>query len=400
MKILAIDTSSKNASVAILEENNTLIVLNNDDEKTHSQKLMPMIDEAFYKSNLSLNHIDCIACCLGPGSFTGIRIGIATAKAFSDSKNIPVVGVSSLEGLAYNLNQEGFICSLLDAGHGNVYIGLFYLMKQDNSDSLQTTIQNLSFLNLENHHSLINFIEETIHPKENHVPKQTPIYFVGDGILAYPDLLKNLNLSNHFNIILASKEQCMSSSISIGKIGYTKYQNKEAGNSSILTPIYLRKSQAELALEEKKKNVVISKMQLADLKQIEHCLSEEFDDFWTASMLKQELENKQNLNSTYFVAKIQDEIVGFAGVVTVIDTMDILNIVVRKSKRRTGIGSCLLKSIFELAKNQNVNAITLEVNANNLPAISLYQKYGFQKLGIRKNYYHGTEDGITIRCHF
>ncbi|MCI9177286.1 MAG: tRNA (adenosine(37)-N6)-threonylcarbamoyltransferase complex dimerization subunit type 1 TsaB [Clostridia bacterium] len=88
MKILALDTSSKNASVAILEDETILIQLNNSDEKTHSQKLMPMIDEAFQKTNLALEDISLIACGLGPGSFTGVRIGIATAKAFADSKNI------------------------------------------------------------------------------------------------------------------------------------------------------------------------------------------------------------------------------------------------------------------------------------------------------------------------
>ena len=88
MKILAVDTSSKNCSVAIVEvdENknfNVLVEKNNDDEKTHSQKLMPIIDEALKEQALSLDDINLLACCLGPGSFTGIRIGIATVKAFS-----------------------------------------------------------------------------------------------------------------------------------------------------------------------------------------------------------------------------------------------------------------------------------------------------------------------------
>ena len=125
MKILAIDTSSKNATVAITENEEKLIELNNSDEKTHSQKLMPMIDEAFQKTNLSLDDINLLVCGLGPGSFTGVRIGIATAKAFADSKNITVVGVNSLEELAYNLNTQGFICSTIDAGHGNTYTGFF-----------------------------------------------------------------------------------------------------------------------------------------------------------------------------------------------------------------------------------------------------------------------------------
>ena len=125
MKILSIDTSSKICTVCIYEDNNVLIELNNDDERTHSQKLMPMIQKAFESVNLTLNDINLIACAKGPGSFTGIRIGIATAKAFSDVKKIPVVGVTSLEGLAYNLGSSGLICSLIDAKNNNVYYGLF-----------------------------------------------------------------------------------------------------------------------------------------------------------------------------------------------------------------------------------------------------------------------------------
>ena len=130
MKILAIETSSKKASVAILEDLNTLIELNNNDDKTHSQKLMPMIDEAFQKTNLSLDNIDLNSCSLGTGSFTGVRIGIATAKAFVDSRNIPAVGITSLEGLAYNMNREGYFCSFINAGHGNVYAGFFHIVKK------------------------------------------------------------------------------------------------------------------------------------------------------------------------------------------------------------------------------------------------------------------------------
>ena len=116
MKMLAIDTSSKRCSVCILENNNVLINLYNDDEKTHSVKLMPMIDKAFYRTGLTLNDISYLSCCVGPGSFTGVRIGIATIKAFADVKNIPVIGVSSLETLAYNvkdlaLESNSLICS-------------------------------------------------------------------------------------------------------------------------------------------------------------------------------------------------------------------------------------------------------------------------------------------------
>lgn len=248
MKILAIDTSSRNATVAILENKNVIINLHNNDEKTHSQKLMPMIDEAFNKSNLSLQDINLISCCLGPGSFTGVRIGIATAKAFSDSKNIPTVGVSSLEALAYSLNKNGIICSLINANNGNVYAGLFEI---ENEITLKSKLSFLTFKELNGNislNSLRDFIIENCKLSNKH----SNIFFVGDGAILYKDLLSKLILQN-YNIVVCNNSSC---GICIGKIGYIKYKNGKYGDSSFLAPIYLRKSQAELALEEKNKNII------------------------------------------------------------------------------------------------------------------------------------------------
>lgn len=241
MKILAIDTSSKNANVAILENQNTIIELNNNDEKTHSQKLMPMIDEAFKKLNLSLDDINLISCCVGPGSFTGVRIGIATAKAFADSKNIPTVGVSSLEALAYNLNQDGLICSLINANNGNVYAGLFEIAE---GKTLKSKLDFLSFKDSNGNVSL-NTLKDFV---EVNNELYSNIYFVGDGAVLYKDLIEKLILKKYYITVVEAQP---STGISIGKIGYTKYKNGEYGDSSFLSPIYLRKSQAELSLEEK-----------------------------------------------------------------------------------------------------------------------------------------------------
>lgn len=256
MKILGIDTSSANASTCILDEQTVLIELNNQEEKTHSQKLMPIIDEAFQKANLALDDIRLIACGLGPGSFTGVRIGIATAKAFADSKDLACVGITSLEALAYNLNHEGYICSLINANHDNVYAGFFHITLKNNY--LQTLQSDFAFLDLKDKNnklidsSLLDFIENN---SKITLEYNVPLYFVGDAIYNYQDLLQNLSISQNHKIILASKEQCILSSISVAKVGYTKYKNGNYGDSSILSPIYLRKSQAELALDKKIKGL-------------------------------------------------------------------------------------------------------------------------------------------------
>ena len=127
MKILSIETSNKICSVAILEDKNLIKKIELNNGLTHSETLMPLIKQILEETKLSLSNIDLLVCDIGPGSFTGIRIGIATVKAFTDSLNIPSVGISSLEGLAYNIKNEGLICSLIDCKNNNCYYSLYEL---------------------------------------------------------------------------------------------------------------------------------------------------------------------------------------------------------------------------------------------------------------------------------
>ena len=126
----------------------------------------------------------------------------------------------------------------------------------------------------------------------------------------------------------------------------------------------------------------ITKMQLSDLEQIKEKLLEDFDDFWTVNILKEEIQSEK---SQYIVAKQNQGIVGFAGIRIIIDEVEIMNIVVRKDKRQEGIGSRLLQEILKTAKEQNAQVVILEVNEKNQPAIKLYQKFGFEQIGLRKN---------------
>ncbi|HCF64937.1 MAG TPA: tRNA (adenosine(37)-N6)-threonylcarbamoyltransferase complex dimerization subunit type 1 TsaB [Clostridiales bacterium] len=234
LKILSIDTSSKICTVCIYEDNNVLIELNNDDERTHSQKLMPMIQKAFESVNLTLNDINLIACAKGPGSFTGIRIGIATAKAFSDVKKIPVVGVTSLEGLAYNLGSSGLICSLIDAKNNNVYYGLFEFENNE--------LKNTFILSSDNIENVITYIDTL---QTNY----SSISFIGDGAYLYKNLIVS-KLSNKFNnITFAEDAKNLANSISIAKAAYNKYNHGEFGDSNSLVPTYLRACQAERSIK-------------------------------------------------------------------------------------------------------------------------------------------------------
>ena len=128
MKILSIDTASDLCTVAVLEDENCIKEIIVNDARNHSEKIMPVIEKALYETNLNLKDIDLFVCDKGPGSFTGIRIGVGTVLAFKDTLNTSCVGISSLEALAYNVKQDGIICSLIDAKNNNVYIGIFELV--------------------------------------------------------------------------------------------------------------------------------------------------------------------------------------------------------------------------------------------------------------------------------
>lgn len=140
-------------------------------------------------------------------------------------------------------------------------------------------------------------------------------------------------------------------------------------------------------------NIKIFNMTLEDLNSISNNLLSDFDDFWTISILKSELSNP---NSKHIIAKLNNEILGFGGIWKAVDDIHITNIVVRKDKRNNGIGSILLDKLIKLCEAENTTSITLEVANTNIPAIKLYEKFGFKEVGIRKKYYNNSVDAIIM----
>lgn len=229
MKILSIDTASNLCTVAILENTKCIKEITVNDARNHSEKIMPVIEQVLQETNFTLKDIDLIVCDKGPGSFTGIRIGVGTVLAFQDALSIPCVGINALETLAYNIKQNGLICSLIDARNNNVYYGLF---KHSNNEYSQ--IGALDF----------KPIDDAISTLKSQIETNTTIYFVGDGAVTNKDLIE----ANISNCIFTEKNNL--SSYSLGIAGYNTYIKE--GQTSII-PLYLRKSQAERFLEEKQK---------------------------------------------------------------------------------------------------------------------------------------------------
>lgn len=217
MKILSIDTSSSNCATALLEDNKLIDENSLNNGKTHSENLMPLIDELLKRNSIELKEIGLISVSVGPGSFTGIRIGIASIKPIAEVYHINVAGVTSLETLArIDESDRNKIC-LIDCKNNQVYFAVFdkdyNLIEDYKADEISSII-------------------EIMKKYKNSVA-------IGDGALLHEELIKE-NIEG-IEII----KNTLQTAENTGKIGYKKYLENKLENADTIMPFYLRKSQAE-----------------------------------------------------------------------------------------------------------------------------------------------------------
>ncbi len=219
MNILSIDSSGQVVGCSIIKDNKLLAEIILDDKLTHSQTLMPMIDNLFSITDLSIKDIDYIAVSNGPGSFTGLRIGVSTAIGLSRGCGAKVIGVSTLLGLAHNIVSDGIICPIMDARRNQVYTAIYQLKNGIYNTLLEPTAIEIDKLIKK----LDNFEKVTL---------------LGDGVIQYRDLL----LKN--NITIAPLNMLKQKSSSIGLCAYEMIVSNNLDNNDINIE-YLRQSQAE-----------------------------------------------------------------------------------------------------------------------------------------------------------
>jgi tRNA threonylcarbamoyl adenosine modification protein YeaZ len=234
MKILVLDSSGMVASVAIMEDNNLIGEYTINHKKTHSQTLLPMLDEVVKMTETNLEEIDAIAIAKGPGSFTGLRIGSATAKGLGLALDKPIVAVPTVDALAYNLYQtEAYLCPIIDARRNNVYTGLyawengeFQIIKEQCAQSIEETIE------------LVNSFE-------------SPVIFLGDGVPVFRELiLEKATVPVSFAPAHLSRQRAGA----VGSLAMEYYKKGIIESADEHEPDYLKKSQAEREREEKHGN--------------------------------------------------------------------------------------------------------------------------------------------------
>lgn len=245
MKILALDSSGLVASAAIVEDDVLIAEYTTDYKKTHSQTLLPMLDEIRQMIDLDLHTIDAIAISAGPGSFTGLRIGAATAKGLGLALNLPLVEVPTLEGLAFNLwGTDRLVCPIMDARRNQVYTGIYEFCREEIPEKESSEHQLVMHSIKEQCAIAVDELVEEL----NRLGRE--VIFLGDGVPVYREqILQKLKVPCSF-APAANNRQRADSVASLGAVYYAHGRTVTAAEHE---PEYLRKSQAEREREEQEK---------------------------------------------------------------------------------------------------------------------------------------------------
>ena len=237
MRILALDSSGLVASVAVVDgsglEAQTIAEYTVNYKKTHSQTLLPMLDEVARMTELDLDSIDAIAVAAGPGSFTGLRIGSATAKGLGLALDKPLIHIPTLEGLAYNLcGTDHIVCPIMDARRGQVYTGIY-------------EFDNDRLIVLEDQMAVgIEELGQRLHSYDRKV------VFLGDGVPVFKEALMEQIMAGR-EIAFAPAHPNRQRAAAVGALAIRYYREGKMETAAEHQPDYLRVSQAERERKER-----------------------------------------------------------------------------------------------------------------------------------------------------
>ena len=402
MKILALDSSALVASVAIASEEKVLAEYTVNFKKTHSQTLLPMLDEAVRLTGIPLAEIDAIAVAEGPGSFTGLRIGAATAKGLGLALDRPVIPVSTLEGMAFQLyGSSVLVCPIMDARRNQVYAAAYEFIRKGDGigESREGTFQMNCVLAPE-----ALAIEDLL----SKLSKQNrEVVFLGDGVPIQKEYIME-----HCPVLFSFAPAHLScqSAGALAMRAFEIYKENGTQSAADFKPVYLRVSQAErerslrmkereamLADPESKQEeteVMYRLMEQMDLDAVAAIEEECFSEPWSKEQISEAMKRPDYL---YAVAEKEGSIVGYCAILQVAGEGQVTNVAVTRNCRGLHIGRELLRRAIEYSKKNGNQEFTLEVRKGNAPALAMYHAMGFSEAGIRKAFYRKpVEDAVLM----
>ena len=388
MRVLAIDSSGLTATVAVVEDTQTVAEYTINYKKTHSQTLLPMIDEVVKMTELDLNTIDAIAVAGGPGSFTGLRIGSATAKGLGFALNKPLIHVPTVDGLAYNVyGCEDIICPIMDARRNQVYTGIYTFSKKagtkEGSNLVEPVFQVIKM-------QMAVSIEELAERLNRY---RRPVVFLGDGVPVYENILaEKLTVPYSFAPAYMNRQRAAV----VGTLGIQYYKAGKFETAEEHRPDYLRVSQAERerAQREKEAEIIVRELKVEDSAAVAEMEQQIFSDPWSEKSVMETVQQKQ---SVCFAAEKAGHILGYLLVYHAADEAEIARIAVQKEARRQGAAGKLMLALEHYCEEHKMEKLLLDVRESNEAARSFYTKNGFVEDGIRQGFYtNPSEDAVLM----
>ena len=388
MRVLAIDSSGLTATVAVVEETQTIAEYTVNYKKTHSQTLLPMIDEMAKMVELDLSAIDAIAVAGGPGSFTGLRIGSATAKGLGLALGKPLIHVPTVDALAYSVYGCGdLICPIMDARRQQVYTGIYTFSynagKKEDVNLVEPVFQVIKMQTAVS-------VEDLIRRLNNY---GRPVVFLGDGVPVYQEMLaEGLKVPYSFAPSYMNRQRAAV----VGALGIRYFNTERFETAMEHKPDYLRVSQAERERAEREKRACteVRETVMEDAAAIAEMEHQIFSDAWSE---KSVLDTMNQKNAVCLTAEKAGRIIGYVLSYTAADEAEIARIAVAEEFRRQGTARALLRELENVCSSKGVKKLLLDVRESNREARAFYTDMGFQEDGIRRRFYENPqEDGILM----
>ena len=388
MRVLAIDSSGLTATVAVVEETQTVAEYTINYKKTHSQTLLPMIDEVVKMTELDLGTINAIAVAGGPGSFTGLRIGSATAKGLGLALNKPLIHVPTVDGLAYNVfGCEDIICPIMDARRNQVYTGIYTFSKKAGEKEGRNLVEPVfQVIKMQ----MAVSIEELAERLNRY---RRPVVFLGDGVPVYENVLaEKLTVPYSFAPAYMNRQRAAV----VGTLAIQYYKSGKFETAEEHRPDYLRVSQAERerAQREKEAEIIVRELKVEDSAAVAEMEQQIFSDSWSE---KSVLETVQQKQSVCFAAEKAGHLLGYLLAYHAADKAEIARIAVQKEARRQGAAGKLMQALEHYCEEHKMEKLLLDVRESNEAARSFYTKNGFVEDGIRQGFYvNPSEDAVLM----
>lgn len=385
MRVLAIDSSGLTATVAIVEEEQTVAEYTVNYKKTHSQTLLPMIDAIVSMVDADLAKIDAIAVAGGPGSFTGLRIGSATAKGLGLALDKPLVHVPTVDAMAYSIyGCEDIICPIMDARRQQVYTGIYSFVPVTEEGSMEMKYK-FQVLRVQ----MAVSVEELIRRLNIYGRR---VVFLGDGVPVYREMFsQGLKVPFYFASSFMNRQRAAA----VGALGIEYFKKGMYETAAEHKPDYLRVSQAERERAEREKNAVpevrlMTKEDGAAVAEMEHQL---FSDAWSEKSVQETMDQPASI---CLMAEKAGRPAGYLLAYTAADEVEIARIGVAKELQRQGTGRTLLAELEKLCVSKGLRKILLDVRAGNEAARALYAAAGFREDGIRQRFYENPQEDAVL----